>query len=157
MFQRVTLISALLFAAAIASAGQTSVAVKPKPAMSPAVVTDTQLVRASPAYSELLLHKTELESTLESLLVDYNETYPKVKEIRSELALLKPEIDRLMAVKPADTGRLTISLGRLMLRKVELQSELQTLLLQYKDEHPDIRKLKRKIEVFEAAIKEILG
>jgi capsule polysaccharide export protein KpsE/RkpR len=62
-----------------------------------------------------------------------------------------------MAVKPTDAGRLTLALGRMMLRKVELETELETLRAQYKDEHPDVRKLKRKIEVFESAIKEILG
>jgi chromosome segregation ATPase len=114
-------------------------------------------VRPSPAYAELLLHKTELTSTLESLLADYNEAYPKVRELRSELTLLNAEIARLMAVKPTDAGRLTLALGRMMLRKVELETELETLRAQYKDEHPDVRKLKRKIDVFESAIKEILG
>ena len=114
-------------------------------------------VRASPAYAELLLQRTELESTLESLLIDYNETYPKVKTLKTELTLLSAETMRLMAVKPADAGKLTLALGRLMLRKVELETELNALRLQYKDDHPDVRKLKRKIDVFESAIREILG
>jgi hypothetical protein len=113
-------------------------------------------VAASPAYAELLLHKTEIDSTLESLLVDYNEGYPKVKELRTELTLLNAEIMRLMVVKPADAGKLTLALGRLMLRKVELETELSALRVQYKDDHPDVRKLKRKIDVFESAIREIL-
>ena len=114
-------------------------------------------VRASSAYAELLLHKAELESTLESLLVDYNEEYPKVKQLRVESTLVNAEMMRLIAVKPADAGKLTLALGRLMLRKVELETELNTLRLQYKDDHPDVRKLKRKIDVFESAIREILG
>ena len=138
----------LLFALIIGLAGfsisQTSV---PSPAH----------VSSSPAYAELLLHRTELESTLESLLVDYNEGYPKVKELRTELTLLNAEIMRLMVVKPADAGKLTLALGRLMLRKVELEAELNGLRAQYKDDHPDVRKLKRKIDVFESAIREILG
>lgn len=142
--KQIVLIFALLLGLAGLSISQTSL---PSPAH----------VRASPAYAELLLYRTELESTLESLLVDYNEGYPKVKELRSELTLLNAEMVRLIAVKPADAGKLTLALGRLMLRKVELETELNTLRLQYKDDHPDVRKLKRKIDVFESAIREILG
>ena len=142
--KQIVLFFALVFGLAGLSISQTS---PPSPAH----------VRASPAYAELLLHKAELESTLESLLVDYNEEYPKVKDLRAESTLLNAEILRLMAVKPADAGKLTLALGRLMLRKVELETELNTLRQQYKDDHPDVRKLKRKIDVFESAIREILG
>lgn len=115
------------------------------------------VVRSTPAYAELLLHKTELESDLDSLLVDYTEEYPRVKAIRLELGFLKVEMDRLLAVKVADTGRFSQALGRLMLRKVELETELDALRVQYKDDHPDVRKARKKIDAFESAIKEILG
>ena len=114
-------------------------------------------VKATPAYAELLLRRTELTSSVESLLLDYTEEYPKVKEIKVELGFLKIEIDRLLAVKPGDTGKLSIALGKLMLRKVELETELDALRAQYKDEHPDVKKARRKVEVFESAIREILG
>lgn len=142
--KRLVLFFALLLGLTGFSISQTSV---PSPAH----------VRASPAYAELLLHKTELDSTLESLLIDYNEEYPKVKQLRVESTLVNAEMMRLTAVKPADAGKLTLALGRLMLRKVELETELNALRLQYKDDHPDVRKLKRKIDVFESAIREILG
>ena len=114
-------------------------------------------MRSSAAYAELLLRRTELESSLESLLVDYTEDFPKIKEIRLELGFLKSEMDRLMVVKPAEAGKLTSALGKLMLRKVELEAELETLRLQYNDNYPDVKRAKRKVEVFENAIKEILG
>ena len=151
MLFRISSACILVLAASVVCFGQ---AQKPGPATPP---NDTQAIRSSPAYAELLLHRTELESTLESLLVDYNEGYPKVKELRTELTLLNAEIMRLMVVKPADAGKLTLALGRLMLRKVELEAELNGLRAQYKDDHPDVRKLKRKIDVFESAIREILG
>jgi chromosome segregation ATPase len=122
-----------------------------------AVAGSAGTVRSSPAYAELLLQKTELESALESLLVDYTEEYPKIKGLRVELRLLQTEMDRLLAVKPESSSRLTLALGKLMLRKVELETELETLRAQYKDDHPDVKKAKRKVEVFESAIKEILG
>jgi len=148
------IIAAILFSAIVCGA-QTGPA-KPKPA--PTVSTkDLQPIRSSPAYAELLLHKTELESDLDSLLIDYTEEYPKVKAIRVELGFLKVEMDRLFAVNAADSGKLTLALGRLMLRKVELETQLDALRAQFKDDHPDVRKAKKKVETFESAIKEILG
>ena len=133
-------------------------AAKPKPKPTPAAAAaDLQPIRSSPAYAELLLHRAELQSTLDSLLVDYTEEYPKIKEIRIELGFLKTEMDRLLAVRPADAGKLSLALGRLMLRKIELEKQLDVLRSQYKDDHPDVRKAKRQIETFESAIKEILG
>jgi hypothetical protein len=130
---------------------------KPKPTPSPAEVLDLQPIRSSPAYAELLLRKTELQSDLDALLVDYTEEFPKIKEIRLELGFLKVEMDRLLAVKPADSAKLSQALGRLMLKKVELEAQLDALRSQYKDEHPDVRKARKKVETFESAIKEILG
>jgi uncharacterized protein involved in exopolysaccharide biosynthesis len=141
------------------AAAQTNVAkVKPTPSSSAVVAGgDVQTVQSSPAYAELLLHQTELQSTIDGLLVDYTEEFPKIKEIRVELGFLRTEMLRLLAVKPAGAGRLTLALGRLMLKKVELERQLDVLRSQYKDEHPEVRKTRRQIETYESAIKEILG
>ena len=151
---RIPLIIAAIFLFAIVSGAQTSAA-KPKPSPTPTV--DLQPIKSSPAFAELLLHRTELQSDLDSLLADYTEEYPKVKAIRVELGFLKVEMDRLLAVSSADAGKLTLALGQLMLRKVSLETELDVLRTQFKDEHPDVRKAKKKVETFESAIKEILG
>lgn len=113
--------------------------------------------RSSPAYAEILLRMTEIRSDLESLLVEYTDDYPKVKQARFELELITKERDRVLAVKPGDTGKLTAALGKLIVRKVELQGELWSLQQQFGDAHPDVKRAKRKVEIFEQAIKEILG
>jgi hypothetical protein len=148
----------LIFTTILLLAGFCNAQTKPRPeppATAPPL--DLQPVRSSGAYAQLLLHRTELQSDLDSLLIDYTEEYPKVKDIRLELGFLKVEMDRLLAVKAADAAKLSVALGQLMLRKVELETQLDTLRTQYKDDHPDVRKTKKKVEVFEAAIKEILG
>jgi hypothetical protein len=153
---KLPIIIAIILLAAAVSAAQNNAA-KPKPTPTPTIDSELQLIRSSPAYAELLLHRTELESDLDSLLVDYTEEYPKVKAIRIELSFLKVEMDRLFTVNTAETGKLTLALGKLMLRKVELETELVALRAQYKDDHPDVRKARKKVETFESAIKEILG
>lgn len=114
-------------------------------------------VRSSPAYAEILLRKTELQAELESLLIEYTEEYPKVKEARFELAATQKDLDRLLAVKASEASKLTQALGRLIVRKLELEADLWALRSKYDDEHPDLKRAKRKLEIFEASIKEILG
>lgn len=115
-----------------------------------------QSVKTSPAYAEVVLRKTELLSELESMLVEYTEEFPKVKEIRIETGLLQKELDRLLAANAPDSSRLSSALGKLMVRKCEIGVVLWSLLLQYNDQHPDVRRAKRKSEIFEAAISDIL-
>ncbi len=130
-----------------------------KPA-SPKLTTirDTaRTLKSSAAYAEVLLKKAELQSDLESLLVEYTEDYPKVRELRFTLTLLQREIERIAAVPPAEAAKLTVALGKLVVKKVDLETEMWSLQRNYKDEHPDVKRAKRKVEIYEAAIKEILG
>jgi uncharacterized protein involved in exopolysaccharide biosynthesis len=128
-----------------------------KPTSSSGTQTDQQVIRSSPAYAEILLRKTELQASLESMLSEYTEEYPKVQESRYSLQELQRESDRIMAVKSTELGKLSLALGKLIVRKVELETELWTLLKTYKDDHPEVKRARRKVETFEAAIKEILG
>jgi hypothetical protein len=114
-------------------------------------------VRFSPAFAEVLLVKTELQSDLESLLVDYTDEYPKIKEARFQLSVIQKDMERLLAVKPAEVPKLTLALGKLMVRKIEIETNLWGLRVKYSDDHPEVKRAKRKLEIFEAAIKDILG
>ena len=113
-------------------------------------------VRATPAYAVVLVRKTDLQAEMESLLVEYTEDYPKVRDLRLELEVLKPEIDRVLAVKPADAGNLSEALGKLILSKVAHATALKKLQMQFQDAHPNVKKEKRMVEIYEAAIREIL-
>ena len=113
-------------------------------------------VKSSPAYAELLLRKTEREAELEEFAIDYTDEYPKVKEIKFELGLINKAMDRLFAVSPAESGKLTLALGKLMVRKTELETDVWNLSRQYNAEHIEVKRAKRKVEVYEKAIREIL-
>ena len=127
-----------------------------KPKTTPPSPTAAQGVKSSPAYAEVMLRKTELLSEVESLLIEYTEEYPKVKENRFEVGLLQKELDRLLAANVADASRLSPALGKLMVRKCEIGVNLWSLQQQYNDQHPDVRRAKRKTEIFETAISDIL-
>jgi hypothetical protein len=109
------------------------------------------------AYSEVLLRETELKAEVESLAGEYTDEYPKVKESRFALGLIQKEKARLLTTNPAEAEKLTLSLGKLMVRKVDADVELWRLQQSLADNHPDVKRAKKKVEVFEAAIKEILG
>ncbi len=113
-------------------------------------------VKSSPAYAELLLRRTERESELEEFILDYTEEFPKVKELKFELDLLRKEMDKILAVNTSESGKLTLALGKLIVRKIELETDVWNLKRQYNDDHPEVKRAKRKIEVYEKAIKEIL-
>ena len=110
--------------------------------------------KSSPAYAEILLRKTELSAELENLLLDYTEEFPKVKELRVELGLLQKDLDKVLAT--SDTSKLSLALGKLIVRKVQLQVDVWNLQRQYSDEHPEVKRAKKKVEIYEQAIKEIL-
>lgn len=113
-------------------------------------------VKSSPAYAEILLRKTEREAELESLSANYTEEFPKVREIKYELVVLQNELDKMLATSAADAGKLTLALGKLIVRKAELATELWNLRRQYNDDHPEVKRVKRKIAVYEKAIRDIL-
>ena len=113
-------------------------------------------VKSSPAYAELLLRKTERESELEEFALDYTDEFPKVKEIKFELSLINKAMDKLLAVSAPDAEKLTLALGKLMVRKAEIETDLWNLSRQYNTDHPEVKRAKRKVEIYEKAIREIL-
>lgn len=112
--------------------------------------------KSSPAYAEVLLRKTERESELEELLINYTDEFPKVKELRLEISLLQLEMDKILDVNGADTSRLTLALGKLIVRTIELKTDLWNLRRQYSDDHIEVKRARRKIEIYDKAVKEIL-
>ena len=137
---------ALGWYAAVPAAGQ---AKRP-----PAAAPNDRRAHSSPAYSEILLRETELRADVEALLADYTEEYPKVKESRFALGVIGKEKARLLSVDP---DKLTLALGKIVLRKVDSELELWRLLQSLADGHPEVKRAKKRVEVFEAAIREILG
>jgi hypothetical protein len=116
----------------------------------------SQSMRSTPAYAEVLLRKTELMADLDAYSGDYTDTNPKVLEARAELASIDRSLDRLLGVKPTDTGRLTEALGRMMVKKAALDADLARLTRSYNKEHPEVRRAQRRADYFESAINELL-
>ncbi|MDI1243648.1 MAG: hypothetical protein PSX80_17190 [bacterium] len=141
----------LIFVAGGASAyGQP----QPKAVSTPAVV---YAGKATAAYAEIALKRADVEADLESLLVEYTDEFPKVKELKFALTRVDAEGTRLGTIKAVDRDRATVALGKLMVRKVEAEIELWKVQQDYADVHPDVKRARKKVEIYERAIKEILG
>lgn len=90
-------------------------------------------------------------------MIDYTDDFPKVKELKYELSRIEGESVRLNAIKAAERDKATAALGKLMVRKVEAEVDLWKVQQDYADAHPEVKRAKKKVEIFEKAIKEILG
>lgn len=113
-------------------------------------------VRSTSAYAEVLLRATEVRSELDSIADDHTDASTRVIDLKTELEALEKAIDRLAMVRPTDTGKLTLALGKMLVRKSELDTDLARMLRSYKPEHPDVRRAMKKTATFEKAISEIL-
>ena len=118
--------------------------------------TDAGPIRSSPAYAEVLLRKTEIMADIEALSADYTEANPKMIDLRSELASLDRSLEKIFGVKPSETGKLTVALGKLLVRRAALEADLGRLSRSYNKDHPEIKRAARKLEIYDAAIKEVL-
>lgn len=117
---------------------------------------DNSIIKNTPAYAEVLLKKVALEAEIEDLLVAYTEDFPKVKELRFKLDLLNKSLEKVLSVKPSEAGKLSAALGKLIVQKIEYEAELAALRKEYEDDYPDVKRAKRKVEVYQNAINEIL-
>ena len=114
-------------------------------------------LQSTPAFAEVLLREIEIRAEVEAMADDYTDEHPKLKELRFALGAVQKEKSKLSAIPAAEFEKLTLSLGKLMVRKVDAEIELWRLQQTLADGHPDVKRARKRVEIFEAAIKEILG
>lgn len=117
---------------------------------------ETGPVRSSAAYAEVLLRKTELLADLDAFLETYTESNPKIVDLRFELAALDKAAEKLFAVRATETAKLTLALGKLLVRRATLETDLARVSRSYNKDHVDVKRAKRRVDVYDAAVKEIL-
>jgi hypothetical protein len=118
--------------------------------------SETGPIRSSSAYAEVILRRTDLQADLEALIPDYTDTNPKIVDLRFEIAALDKALEKIYSVKPSETGKLTLALGRLMVKRASLETELARLLRTYTNEHKEVKRARRRVDIYDSAIKEIL-
>lgn len=145
------ILAAIVIFTAVAASAQ-----KPKTPSLP-TADAAAAIRGTAAFAEILLRKAETDAELDALAADYTDDFPRIKELRFMAGLINDDLTRLSNIKPEDVGRLTLALGKLMIRRLDAAVELWKLRQLYADNHPDVRRAVRKWEVFDKAVNEILG
>ena len=113
-------------------------------------------IRSTPAYAEILLRQVTLQADLADLLVRYTNEFPKVQEITLELSMLDKTMARLSKVPNTETQKLTIALGKMLLREAAYATELELLKKKYSEEHPEVKRMDKKLQIFQNAVDEIM-
>jgi hypothetical protein len=113
-------------------------------------------IKTSAAYIELVIHKADIDAELVDLLVEYTEEYPKVKQLKWEAGLVQAELENLLKVDSSVLPKLTESFAKLLLQKIKMQVDLAEVRSAHKDDHPDVQRAMRRVEIYDKAIKELL-
>jgi len=126
------------------------------PKASPTPVPTANPIKSSAAYIELTLHKTIINAELVDLLEEYTEEYPRVKELKLEVQYVQAELVNLQELGASLLPRLTESFAKLLLQKIKMQVDLALLRAAHKDDHPDVKRAIRRVDIYEKAIKDVL-
>jgi hypothetical protein len=112
--------------------------------------------KTTPAYSMLILRKVKAQAELESLLEQYSSEWPKAKSLQFELDALKIEMKKMAEVTDLKVSKMTSGYGTLILRKVSLDAEIQSLLLEEGSDWPEVRDKQRELELLDKEIQKIV-
>lgn len=112
--------------------------------------------RTTPAYSMLIQRKVKVQAQLEALLEQYSSEWPQAKTLQFEVDALKIEMKKMVEVIEPKVSKLTSGYGTLILRKVSLESEIQTLLLEEGSDWPAVKERQRELELLDKELQKIM-
>jgi uncharacterized protein involved in exopolysaccharide biosynthesis len=112
--------------------------------------------RTTPAYSLLIQRKVKVQAELESLVSEYGADWPNSKTRQLELDALRTEMKKMLEVTDEKLSKLTSGYGALILRRVSIDTEIQTLLLEVTADWPGVKEKQRELELLDKEIKKIM-
>ncbi|MFV0389174.1 MAG: hypothetical protein ACK5NT_10520 [Pyrinomonadaceae bacterium] len=116
----------------------------------------TKVLRSTGAFAEVLLRRAELEAEVQEMLESYTEEYAGFRETKYELDRINEELEKMNKVSAEEASKLTAALGKLIVRKCELQADYWAVSQRFSANHPQVKRAKRKFETFEKALQDIL-
>ncbi len=132
----------------VTTATATTVTVSPAAAVSK--VADTG------AYAEVYAARVEAEADLKVLAMDLTEETVQVREKKLERDLLAREIRWLEALPLVSHDKMTIALGRLLVRKTQAEVSLKMLSENYAEDFPTVKKARTRIGVYNDEVQKLL-
>jgi len=113
-------------------------------------------VKTTLAYSLLILRKVAVEAALQNVLSENTSEHPNAKSMQIELDVLNSELEKMSDTSASNLVKLSSGHGRLILQKVKLTSEVQTLLLEYTSDHPNVKLKKVELNLLQDEIAKIM-
>ena len=104
----------------------------------------------------LIQKKVKVQAELESLLNEYGSEWPKAKTLQFELDALKVEMKGMAEITEPQVPKLTSGYGTLILRKVSLKTEIQTLSLEWGSDWPAIKDKERELELLNKELQKVM-
>src|SRR6185295_2355777 len=104
----------------------------------------------------LIQRKAKLQAELETLLREYTGQWPPAKRLQFEFDTLNSEMQKMAEVDQSKVSKLTAGYGRLILRKVSLSGEIDTLLREEGSLWPTTKERQRELELLEQEILKLM-
>ena len=108
------------------------------------------------AYAEVYAARVEAEADLKVLAMDLTEETVQVREKKLERDLLAREIRWLEALPSVSHDKMTIALGRLLVRKTQAEVSLKMLSENYAEDFPTVKKARTRIGVYNDEVQKLL-
>ena len=113
-------------------------------------------VKVSPAYCVLVLEKVKAEAEFYDFKQRYTATRPGYKGKAYTVIALQREMKRLRATPASRLSWLTESYAKLLLRKVQLESNLVDLQAKYTPDWPETKTTKYELAALRRELKDLL-
>lgn len=120
-----------------------------------AVAHRVRAIKTSPAYCLLVLEKVKAEANLYDFQARYFPSASGAEGKKQAVASLKREMQRLRAQPLSNVSLLTEAYGKLLLRKVELETRLADLGKLYTSDWPETKKTRYELAALKRELRQL--
>jgi hypothetical protein len=113
---------------------------------------NSNAVKATPAFEVLILKRAEVGAELTQQRQVATMEHPDVVRLAYHLDRLNIEIERLLLTEAPEISKLSSVYGHLLLRRIDLEVDANTLRHQVTSTHPDLRKKRIEIDALQREI-----
>lgn len=116
----------------------------------------TSDAKTTPAYGTLVLRKAAAEAELQKMLTMITVGHSDVRLKKIELDALTREMERMEMTRESGVPKLTSTYGTLILRQIAVEVELEALLTQVSERHPDVKNKRTELNLLKREIERVL-
>jgi hypothetical protein len=103
----------------------------------------------------LIEHRVKVQAQLETLLSEYTSDWPASKKLQAELDALRLEMKKMSEMDQTMIPKLTNGYGMLILRKIALSGDVQSMREEWGSDWPPLKEKQRELELLENQIQKL--